>query len=432
MLNPTVSCIVYAAEMLISYIFFSRIAERKTSSLKCMLLGLLLFEAGSAVNLLMQNNIQVNAIMSIVISTLFAVHFFGIKFPPALCYAVILNGLNFALELVAIFFFSSILKADTTDIGYNISLLIVVCSTSKSLFFITCLILSGIVNPNTTYVKIPSHLLFYPISVTVCLAIFWYICAQEGIPYEVQFLLAISSLIIFGSTILLFITYQHQIDADSEYIRLKSENDRLQTEKSYYDILEQQNQNLMIYAHDAKNHLAAIQTLSNDPTINRYIAKLSDQLKSYSKNCHSGNMMLDVMINKYVLDCGRRDIRFDYNVRSCNLSGMEDIDLVAVLGNLMDNAMASAEKSQNKAVSLETTARNGYDVVIISNGCDIPPNTHGGHLITSKEDKKLHGYGLKSVSKTLKKYEGDFSWEYDERSGIFTTTVMIGIKHGCS
>ena len=297
---------------------------------------------------------------------------------------------------------------------------------NKTLLFLTSLVLSGIVKPKTVYAKIPSNLFFDPISVTVCLGMFWYICVQSGTSYNTQLLLAISSLIIFGSMILLFITYQHQVEANSEYIRMKSEYNRLQTEKSYFDILEQQNQNLLIYAHDTKKHLAAIQALSDDPTINEYITKLSDQLKAYTKNCHSGNMMLDVMINKYVMDCAHRGIHFEYNVRSCNLKEMEDIDLVTILGNLMDNALTSAEHSKQKSILLETTMRNGYSVLVVVNSCDTPPSTHGGSLITSKEDKKIHGFGLKSVSKSLAKYHGDFSWEYNADTRMFTMTAMIG------
>ena len=43
MLNPLVSCSVYAFEMLIIYVFFSRISERKATSMKTFLIGILLF-----------------------------------------------------------------------------------------------------------------------------------------------------------------------------------------------------------------------------------------------------------------------------------------------------------------------------------------------------------------------------------------------------
>lgn len=52
--------------------------------------------------------------------------------------------------------------------------------------------------------------------------------------------------------------------------------------------------------------------------------------------------MLDVMINKYVIDCKRRGIQFDYYLKSCKLKNLNDIDLVAILGNLMDNAVTAA------------------------------------------------------------------------------------------
>lgn len=426
MLNPVVSCAVYAVDMIIIYLFFSRIAEKKISTLKCLLFGLFLFEVGSAFNLTFQNNLLINTLVSIAIRIVFGFYCFGIRPFQAVCYSIILVVINFALELVSVFAISSLTSADPVDYNSNLALLIVECSTCKILLFLTCLVLSHMVVPNAQWSKHQLSLLFFPISSSICLAIFWYICLQDNISPSIPYLLAISSIIIFGSTVLLFITYQHQIELDSERLRVKSENDRLQTEKSYYDILEQQNQQLMVYAHDTKNHLSAIQSLNTDPAIECYIVALLDQLKSYSSNCHSGNMMLDVIIGKYVLDCERRNIQFDYYVRSCNLKHVQDIDLVAILGNLLDNALTAAEQSEDRFVSLETTSRNGYNVVIICNSCDTAPNTHGGHLVTAKEDKKLHGYGLKSVSKTLKKYNGDFSWDYNELEHSFVVTVMIG------
>lgn len=426
MLNPIVSCVVYASDMLIIYIFFSRTAERSISTLKCILLGLFLFELGSVVNLAFQNNLWINTIFSIAIRIFFGVYCFNIRPFQAASYSVILVVINFALELVSVLVISTLTNTEPVDYNTNLALLIVECSTCKILLFLTCLILSHVVVPNARWSRHQLSLLFFPVSASICLAIFWYICLQDSIPPTITYLLAISSIVIFSSTVLLFITYQHQIEMDSERIRMKSENDRLQTEKSYYNILEQQNQQLMVYAHDTKNHLSAIQSLNTDPAIERYIVALLDQLKTYTSNCHSGNMMLDVIINKYVLDCELRNIQFTYYVRSCNLKHVEDIDLVAILGNLMDNALTAAETSEKRFVSLETTIRNGYSVVVISNSCDTAPSTHGGHLVTAKEDKKLHGYGLKSVCKTLRKYHGDYGWEYNELERTFVVTVMIG------
>lgn len=426
MLNPFVSCAVYAFDMLIVYVFFSRTAERSMSTLRCFIWGLFLFELGSAINLVFQNNLWVNTIASVLIRILFAVRCFNYRPLQAAGYSVILVVINFALELISVLVFSSLTNTEPVDYNSNLPLLIIECSTCKILLFLTCLILSNVVVPNAHWSKHQFSLIFFPVSSSICLAIFWYICLRENLPGSIMYLLAFSGVVMFASTVLLFIIYQHQIELDSERIRMKSENDRLQTEKSYYDILDQQNQQLLVYAHDTKKHLSAIQALNKDPAIEDYIHALLNQLKTYSSNCHSGNMMLDVIINKYVIECERDGVRFDYYVRTSNLSSIDDIDLVAIIGNLMDNAVSSAIHSQERCISLETTVRNGYHVIVITNSCDLPPVTHGGKLVTKKEDKKLHGYGLKSVAKTLKKYGGDFSWEYNELTHMFVVTAMVG------
>lgn len=165
---------------------------------------------------------------------------------------------------------------------------------------------------------------------------------------------------------------------------MRAELSRLQTERSYYEIQNQQNHQLMLYAHDAKNHLAAIQALNQDPRIDHYLALLSQQLKDYTRSCHIGNQLLDVMIHKYIITCELRNIRFEYDIRSCNLSQLADIDLVAILGNLMDNAVAAAEQSEEKYISLSTSHRNSYSVIDLTNSCDAPPVQRGDRLLSTK------------------------------------------------
>ena len=100
-------------------------------------------------------------------------------------------------------------------------------------------------------------------------------------------------------------------------------------------------------------------------------------------------------------------------------------DLVSILGNLLDNALESAEKSTGKSIHLQTDHRNTYDVIIVTNSCDIKPLAQGNSLKSSKADKKQHGLGIKSIKSALKSYDGDYNWEYNEQSKEFIATVMI-------
>lgn len=431
MLNPFFSLCVYLTEMVISYLFFSTIFDCHYSQLKSLIIGGMLFATASTVNLVFQNNGVINVFATFVVNVMFAHICYDSSLQKSLFYSAILGIINVALEVAVIFVSSLLTNNEFLDYNNNFILLLFQAITIKALYFLITLILVKVLRPEENHSSIPIDFLIYPIVATVCQAIFWFICSQPEISYRVQFLLSIASICLFMSSILLFISYSHQIKKDSQALQVKSELSRLQTEQTYYQILDQQNQQLMFYAHDAKKHLAAIQALNEDPQISSYVKKLSEQLADYTRNCHSGNKLLDVMLHKYTIDCEMRGIQFEYDVKVCNLSQLDDIDLVAILGNLLDNAVTAAEQSTDKTINLTTVHRNSYSIIVLSNSCDTPPKQSGNRLISTKQDNGMHGFGLKSVKKTISKYQGDYEWNYDEKERSFTVTVMLRELSSC-
>lgn len=425
MLNYISSFTVYFLEMLISYVFFSAIAEKRFIGLRFWIGGTVLFEVGAVINLLFSNTIWINILTFFIINVVYSWSFFKIELLKASLYSAILNVFSIALEFITIFIVSILFNVDIGNYNSNTSVLLIEGSISKVLYFIVCLILLNFIKDDKNNTKFPIGLYAYPISSIILLLAFWYICNEGKIGHKNQIILSIASTLLFGSTVILFISYQHNIEKENQVLILQSENSRLKTEKTYYDILEHQNQQLMIYAHDAKNHLTAIKGLNTNPEIDDYISKMISNLSDYSNVCHSGNMMLDVILNRYKTESKMKDICFSFDVKLSNLSYIENFDLVTILNNLLDNAFEAAEKSSERKVSIETDRRNHYEVIIITNSCDQEPIIKENHLITTKKEKTIHGLGLKSVSEALKKYDGDFDWEYSKDKKQFISTVMI-------
>ena len=425
MLNPLFSLCVYLIEMLISYIFYSSLLEHKFTTVKTLLIGVVLFTFGSTVNILLRNNGAINTLTTWLINVCFAYFCFDSSLSKSMFYAAILGIVNVALEVSVVTISSFVVGSSFLSYNDNFLLLVFQTITIKTLYFLITLLLIKALRPGDDRGTVPLDFLVYPVATTACQTIFWHICSQPTTSRNVQILLSASSACLFISTIFLFFAYSHQVKKERQTIQIQSELSRLQTEQSYYQILDQQNQQLMIYAHDAKKHLAAIQALNEDPEIGSYVTKLSEQLKDYSRSRNSGNKLLDVMLHKYEIDCKMRGISFEYDVKVCNLAQLDDIDLVAILGNLLDNAVAAAEQSESKWVMLNTVHRNAYSVIILSNSCDTQPKQSRGRLLSTKSDASLHGFGLKSVAKAISKYQGDFEWSYDAEKHTFTVTVMI-------
>lgn len=424
-LIPSLS--VFLLEMLIAYAVFSYLGARRFAPLPTFALGAALFASGAAVNLLFANTFWINALYTALINFAFAVLCFRLEARPAALYAVLMDLLSIAFESVTILLVSAARGVAMTFYNSDLTTLVIETGISKTLYFIACLMLLTLSRRSSEKLdRVPPAFLGYPLCTMAVFMLLWTLAAGEGFSERNRLLLSIASLILMFSTVMLFITYRRNLERDGEYIRMKSELGRLETEKSYYEVLEHQNEELRLYAHDAKKHLAAIAELNRDPRIAEYLSALSEQLKNHTSSCRSGNRILDVIVNKTATECALRSLCFDYDVRLCNLSGMEYLDLVAILGNLLDNAVAAAEDSEGKRVSLSTARRNDYDVIVVANSCDAAPQSHNGELVSSASDGALHGYGLRSVRRTLRSYRGDFAWDYDAAAREFTVTVMVG------
>ncbi len=416
--------VAYIIEFISAYIFFSAAAEKKVKTSHCYLIGIGLFAFGCILNMLCKQTIWLNLLVYLLIDILYAYLCFNLNVKKSMFYGAIITLIGVIWEVVVEFALAISLGTTIIEHLDGVFSYVVMGCICKGLLFITVLVLSRFIVKGNSY-KAPLSFFIYPLALMTSLCVFYYVCAYCGVNSQGQIALAIISLILIVPTTLLFLIYQRNIEKENELFRLKNEMDKVETEKTYYDILDKQNQDLRIYAHDAKNHLAAIRSLNTNPEIDEYLNKITESLATYSKVSRSGNHSLDVIINRYVTECSIKDVKFTFDTRLKNLEYVEGYDLVTILGNLLDNALESAEKSEKREITLSTDYRNTYDVLIVTNSCDTAPKTSNNKLITTKTDKKLHGIGLKSVAKTLQKYNGDYDWEYDEQNKVFTATVMM-------
>lgn len=420
--------LVWITEVPLYYLLMSGVAQRKYSVVANLLIGSGLATIMTGVNILNQNNGIFNAAMTFFAVILYSRLCYKITLRRAVFFSGVINLILVIAEFAAIAFASAILGTNADGYKYSDAFLLISTVFSRAVQFVCAVLIRGIFRQLSNRTRLPVHVILFPFVTVISIAMIEYIGIRESFSAESYRILVTASVFMLVTSAIAILTQFHFLETQEEYQLLKTESVRYQTERDYYAILEEQNNALMIYAHDAKKHLAAIRSLNDNPEVIGYVDCLSDQLHTVTQVGHSGNKLLDVMLSKYSFSCRQKNIHFDYDVKLCNLTQLQDIDLVAILGNLMDNAVTAADVSMGKEIHLSTAHRNSYDILIISNSCDIPPIFQERTLFTSKENVQSHGYGIKSVQRTLAKYGGDFDWEYDESTHIFTATAMIGTQ----
>lgn len=426
MLEFGTAWLVWMTEVPLYYLLMSGVAQKKCPAWLNLAIGFGLATIMTVGNILNHNNGIINITTTFLAVILYGKLCYTISVPRAAFFSGVINLILLIGEFTAMGFAASLLGMNANAYQYSKTFLLIGGVFGRSIQVLCAVLIRGVFQRFANRPRLPFHFILFPFVTVIGIAMMQYISVTEALSPQATSILVDASILMLITAVFGILSQFHFQEAEEEYRLLKTESVRHQTERDYYSILEEQNNALMIYAHDAKKHLAAIRSLSTDPKTLGYVDRLSDQLHSVTRSGHSGNRLLDVILEKYVISCRHHGIRFDYDVKLCNLPQLEDIDLVAILGNLMDNAVEAAAQSSEKTIQLSTAKRNSYSVLIITNSCDKAPSFTGGSLLSTKADPVSHGYGIRSVKRTLQKYSGDLDWEYDEAAHQFTATAMIG------
>ena len=64
-------------------------------------------------------------------------------------------------------------------------------------------------------------------------------------------------------------------------------------------------------------------------------------------------------------------------------------------------------------------------IIVINNCLDKPSLNEKGEYISRKMKSEKHGYGLRSIERVIKKYNGMYQSYYDEEDRSFHTVIIL-------
>ncbi len=199
----------------------------------------------------------------------------------------------------------------------------------------------------------------------------------------------------------------------------------------YYEMLLSQYENQNILIHDLKKHLQSIELLNEkgkNETITAYIQSLMNgsDLKETSRICDDA--MLNAILSRYQRQCKEKGIDFHADIRSNAFVHLHQNDLTSLFCNLLDNAVEAAEHIPDSFIELTAQKKENlpFVVLVLINSCRIMPKCDpDGYPISNKPDKTRHGFGIKSIRKVVKQYQGDMQMYYDTDSATFHTIITL-------
>lgn len=227
------------------------------------------------------------------------------------------------------------------------------------------------------------------------------------------------------STFLLYYFFQSLMTAVKENNDVKLMNQK--NDMKFQKILDdnKQNEEFKKYKHDFKNNLLILQYLIQEnqfKEVHKYINEYVDQYSKNSSEIDIENIIVGAVINNKIRSYP--NIRFRTTCFLPKTITISDLDMVTILGNIIDNACEYLVR-ENIDGEININIYQYYDNVFIEvqNDCLSMDVSDIRTLKTSKHNKDEHGYGLQNVRKVVEKYDGTLECKVSD--GKFYLRILL-------
>ena len=104
----------------------------------------------------------------------------------------------------------------------------------------------------------------------------------------------------------------------------------------------------------------------------------------------------------------------------------KSFDINVILGNLLDNGMEAAQRSEKKWMKVVIRADKGLLLIHIANSCGEVPRRKGRYGFFSTKEDVGHGIGLENVRRMVERQNG--SMEFGGGEGEFFVDVLLYVS----
>ena len=160
--------------------------------------------------------------------------------------------------------------------------------------------------------------------------------------------------------------------------------------------------------HDLKHHIQLLRAASAAERT-EYLDQMEQQIRTYEAQNKTGNRVLDTILTAKTIQCQSEGISLTCVADGQALDFMNPMDISALFGNALDNAIESVKKLPNpeqRLIHVSAMRQKDFLRIRVENCYSGELRFVDGMPTTTKRDARYHGYGLKSIQSIANSYGG--------------------------
>lgn len=178
--------------------------------------------------------------------------------------------------------------------------------------------------------------------------------------------------------------------------------------------------------HDLKYYVDAIRHEESADRRSEYLMRLEDSLRGYESEIQTGNHLLDVILSSKMERCLQENISMTHVVDGEALEFIDPMQLSALFGNALDNAIEACLKipePDKRLIKVAAYPQRQFVLILIENYWPHPVDFVDGLPQSTKTDRARHGFGTSNMRAIAQSYSGTLN--IDASGDWYRVSVLI-------
>ena len=224
----------------------------------------------------------------------------------------------------------------------------------------------------------------------------------------------------------LFLFNEASKNAQSKYeLELFKKQEEIEKEK--YRELKSLYERFSSQRHDFKKQITGIKKLILEKDYDSLASFLDLSINSLADTKdfpHTGDRMIDFIINEKMME--NKDVSIHVSGVLEPIQCLSEMDIASLFGNMIDNALEACKRNCTKVIQIIFSVKGQYQNIICKNQITKSVLEHNRSLLTTKQEKELHGYGVKSMRRITEEANGLI--DFYEEDGFFCVHIALPIS----
>ncbi len=180
--------------------------------------------------------------------------------------------------------------------------------------------------------------------------------------------------------------------------------------------------------HDLKHQLHWLRNSTYSEEKQKALDKLESEIRVYENQLDTGNKVLDAILTAATQAAQEKQVAMHCLVDGSALDFLPAMDLCALVGNAVDNAIEAAARMpqpEDRRVDVSLDRHLNFARLNIRNPYQGKLKLENGIPLTTKNDDRYHGFGVRSIRSIVQKYDGSLS--VSSENNLYELKILFSI-----